>query len=266
MDFQHITSVGRVPAVQISNIGCSADPKNNRFGPGKRDIWLIHYVTEGKGFFNGQPVTAGQGFLIYRGQSEYYYPDERNPWEFLWITLDDDNAKVFFEQYNIDKKTQIFNYDYVFFIKNIMHYIRNNNKRNLRPEEMLEIFLRIFNHQNKVDVKADSNADEYMNFALSYIRTHLHTQIKIREIADRIGISSTYLLCIFKNKLGVSPKQYISNLKLHISKKFLKESSLSITEISNSVGFCDVLTFSRFFSSKEGISPTGYRRLHGKQE
>lgn len=266
MEFSHIMSKGSTPMLlNINNIGCSADPENNRFGPGKRDIWLIHYVTKGKGYFNGNPVKAGQGFLIYRGQTEVYYPDETNPWEFLWITFDDDNAKSFFDAYNIDKKTQIFDYDFIFVINNIMHYIRANHNKILSCEEILEIFLHIFNYHTNIDTEKTSHADRYVNFSVNYIKNHLHNRLKIKEIADIVGVSSTYLLCIFKDKLGVSPKQYISNLKLHTAKKFLTESNLSITEISNSVGFNDVLVFSRFFSSKEGVAPTEYRKQHTGQ-
>lgn len=260
--YSHVVSYDTGPLLYINNIGFSADPKNNKFGPGKRDIWLIHYVTKGKGYFNGHIVNAGQGFLIHRGQLENYFPDKNEPWEYLWITSDDNNMKYFFDQYDIDEKTQIFDYDFIFAIKNIMHYIKINHEKILRNEEILEIFLHIFNYHSKRNVKTKSNADRYIEFSVDYIKTHLHTQLKIKEIVDIIGVSPTYLLQIFKNKFNISPKQYISNLKLHTAKKLLTETSLSITEVSNSVGFQDVLTFSRFFSSKEGISPTGYRKQH----
>ena len=259
MSFCHVTSVGHIPTIQIDNIGCSADAQNNRFGPGQRDIWLIHYVTKGKGFFNGHPVIAGQGFLIYRGQAEYYYPDEENPWEFLWITITGD-AKSIFERYKCDKRSQIFDYDFVFVIKNIMQFLRNNHRRILTCEQMLEIFLHIFNCHRNSDEKSKYSRDKYVDFSVNYIKTHLHLPIKVHDIADIVGISATYLLKIFKNKLGTSPKQYITDLKLHTSKKLLAESSISITEISNSVGFQDVLVFSRFFSLKTGMSPSEYRR------
>ncbi len=265
MGFSHIVSYSNGPLLHINNIGCSADPQNNRFGHGKRDIWLIHYVTKGKGYFNGHIVTAGQGFLIHRGQFENYFPDKNEPWEYLWITSDDDNMKYFFDQYDADEKTQIFDYNFIFAIKNIMHYIQANHQKILKNEEILEIFLHIFNYHSNRKVKTKSNADMYIDFSVDYIKTHLHTQLKIKEIVDIIGVSPTYLLQIFKNEFGISPKQYISNLKLHTAKNLLTHSNLSITEISNSVGFNDVLVFSRFFSSKEGISPTEYRNQSQKK-
>ncbi|MEE0946343.1 MAG: AraC family transcriptional regulator [Acutalibacteraceae bacterium] len=264
MTFDHVVSYDNSSLLRINNIGCSDDPQNNRFGPGMRDIWLIHYVTKGKGYFNGHIVNAGQGFLINRRQFENYFPDKIEPWEFLWITSDDDSIKYFFDQYDVDEKTQIFNYDFTFVIKNIMHYIKENHNKILKNEEILEIFLHIFNYHNNQKVKNKSNADRYIDFFVNYIKTHLHNQLKIKAISEIIGVSSTYLFQIFKNKFDISPKQYISNLKLHTAKNLLMHSNLSITEISNSVGFSDVLVFSRFFHSKEGISPTEYRNQSQK--
>lgn len=44
-------------------IGCSSDPRVTRYGPTRRNQYLIHYVFSGTGIFNGHTVKAGQGFL-----------------------------------------------------------------------------------------------------------------------------------------------------------------------------------------------------------
>ena len=143
-----------------------------------------------------------------------------------------------------------------------MKYLKVNNQRIMTCGEISEIFLHIFNQDKNQNKNAKSNEDEYVDFSVNYIKTHLHTQLRVKEIADIIGVSPTYLFCSFKNRIGISPKQYNSNLKLHTAEKYLTESELSITEIANSIGFQDVLTFSRFFSTKAGVSPTGYRKRH----
>ena len=62
--FFHIVSTENSKLLKIENIGFSTDPKTNRFGPGRRNLYLIHYVFSGKGYFNGNCVDSGQGFLI----------------------------------------------------------------------------------------------------------------------------------------------------------------------------------------------------------
>ncbi len=46
--FYHIISTESSKLLKIENIGFSSDPVNNKFGPEKRDLYLIHYVISGK--------------------------------------------------------------------------------------------------------------------------------------------------------------------------------------------------------------------------
>ena len=66
---------------KINSIGFSADINVTKFGPIQRNLYIVHYVTKGKGYFNGNVVNAGQGFLIYPLMMEEYFPDKDDPWE-----------------------------------------------------------------------------------------------------------------------------------------------------------------------------------------
>ena len=48
------------------------------------------------------------------------------------------------------------------------------------------------------------------------------------------------------------------------AKELLIETNMSITEIANSVGYSDVLAFSKALSSRENMSPQKYRQLMKK--
>ncbi|MBQ9968855.1 MAG: helix-turn-helix transcriptional regulator [Oscillospiraceae bacterium] len=90
----------------------------------------------------------------------------------------------------------------------------------------------------------------------------------VAELTGFLGISQPYLFKLFKARFGLSPKQYLAEQKLHRAKTLLRQSDMTVTHIANSVGFSDVLAFSRFFTNKEGISPQKYRNsrseTHGR--
>lgn len=255
----HILSYENTNLLKIDNIGFSADPKNNQFGPGKRSLYLIHYVIAGNGSFNGNAVRAGQGFLITPNMYEHYYPDPQTPWKFLWITSRDSAMEEIFEQYHADKTTNIFEYNFISHLQNLTQTIQQNHNKIYTPTELLEIFLSIFNLQNKTHSKQSNTAEQYYDYAVNYLQSNLFRRICVSDLTQNIGITQQYLYAIFKKQCGMSPQKYIHHLKLNEAKRLLRETSLSITEIANSLGYDDVLYFSKFFSYNIGVSPSRYR-------
>lgn len=254
--FFHIISTEDSKLLKIENIGFSGDPKNNRFGPGKRNLYLIHYVFSGKGYFNGNCVNSGQGFLIRPNTYEYYYPDAKDPWKFLWFTSTDPAMEEIFAHLNAAEKSQIFNYDYISVVRSLTKQIKQNHNKNYCASKILEIFLNLFN-QHKLIAK-NKNADIYFQYAENYIKANAHRTVRVSELVGILGITQPYLYKIFERNCGLSPKQYIDNYKVNIAKKMLSESSVTVSEIGRSLGFEDPLVFSRFFKRNVGISPSKF--------
>lgn len=262
-----IFSSTNIPLLKINSIGFSADTSTTKFGPGVRKFYIIHYVTKGKGYYNGNLITAGQGFLIMPGQFEHYYPDNNDPWEFLWIISSDPLMKQFFEKYNANVNTMIFEYNSIPVVKKISNEIITKNKSMLDSLILLEMFLHIFNsHTHNENIsKPQNNSDIYLDFCIKYIETNIHNKITVNELTNLLGISAPYLYKIFSKRFNMSLKQYIIWQKINHAKKMLLETNMSITQIANSAGYNDVLSFSKAFSRNEKMSPKKYR-THKKVE
>jgi AraC-like DNA-binding protein len=82
----------------------------------------------------------------------------------------------------------------------------------------------------------------------------------VSDLCSAIGITQPYLYRIFKEEVGCSPKNYISEYRIKLAKKLLAETEFSVSAIADSVGFKSVLDFSKFFSKRTGVSPTEYRK------
>lgn len=255
----HILSYEDSSLLKIDNIGFSDDAKICKFGPGQRDLYLIHYVISGKGSFNGVSLEAGQGFLIRPQDYEYYFPDIHNPWKLLWITSHDENINEIFKTYGADEKTQIFDYGYINKADELTGYIKNNHSKVFTPSKILEIFLNLYNHQTDKIQDREKMSDVYYNYALSFINSNIFKPISVNELTDILGVSQPYLYKVFINKCGNSPKQIIDKLKLQKAQKLLQSTSLSIADIACSVGYSDPLSFSKFFKKKVLLSPTEFR-------
>lgn len=258
--YHHIVSNESTSLLKIDCIGYNTDDLSCGFGPGQRDMYIIHYIISGKGVFNGQALSAGEGFLIRPGSHEYYFPDEVDPWKFLWVTSRDPAMEEIFEAYGSSAGTGIFRYGYISAVSDLTEVIKRNHNKNYKPSKMLELFLRLYNHEEGTGGDR-SNADMYYDSAVNYIKSNMFKRITVSELTDILGVTQPYLYNIFMKKNGMSPKAFIDIGKIDYAKDLLGDSGLSISEISNSVGYGDPLAFSKFFKNIVGLSPTRFRQL-----
>ncbi len=245
------------PLFHIRYMGCNRRPHRVAIGPMLRESYIIHYVTKGRGHYNGNPVKVGQGFLITPGHVETYAEDPADPWELLWIVSEDASMEKLFAAFHANAETGIFSYDYVDAVRRAGETMLLMNERVLRPSALLELFFSIYKYQEQTVVPQEQN---YVDFALTHIHKNYQEPVSIGDLTNLLGISQPYLFRIFKAAIGKSPKQYLSDYRLHAAKKLLKETSLTVTQVAASVGYPDPLSFSKFFKKKQGISPEKFRQ------
>ena len=93
-----------------------------------------------------------------------------------------------------------------------------------------------------------------------YIKENYWNDFSLNEMAEMAHLTPTYFCSVFKESYGLSPMNYLQNVRIENAKKLLVHSDKSITDIAFEVGFKSVHYFSRYFKNHEGISPNDYRR------
>lgn len=114
------------------------------------------------------------------------------------------------------------------------------------------------NYQNKRDSKAVShkNALARLQPAFIYINHHLGEPIYIKDLADTIHLSEKYFITFFKNTMGVTPANYITEVKMKKALEYLNEQRYSVKEVATMVGYADIYTFSKAFKKLYGVAPS----------
>jgi AraC family transcriptional regulator, L-rhamnose operon transcriptional activator RhaR len=97
---------------------------------------------------------------------------------------------------------------------------------------------------------------------LREIHQHYNTSITINEIASRHFLSESILRKKFSEMLGISPKQYIINLRLEEAKRLLQQTNKAIEYISSEVGFTSSSRFYDLFVKWVGVTPMEWRKLN----
>ncbi|WP_404987825.1 helix-turn-helix transcriptional regulator [Clostridium culturomicium] len=96
--------------------------------------------------------------------------------------------------------------------------------------------------------------------AINYINLNLNSNLTLSSIANNIVVNPNYLSSKFNKEVHESIASFINRRRIEESLKLMKNTSLSITAISEQVGFNDVNYFSKVFKKLLGISPSEYRK------
>lgn len=97
---------------------------------------------------------------------------------------------------------------------------------------------------------------------ISLIFDICHGQISREELALLLGYNSDYLNRLVKRQKGISLMTYGQQFCLREAERLLRESSITISEISSILGFSNRSYFYRIFEHAYGVKPGEYRRLH----
>ncbi len=101
--------------------------------------------------------------------------------------------------------------------------------------------------------------------ALDYIAKNYNKQITNDELAATLGVSTVYFRKLFTKITGISPINYIQQLRIKKAKEMLKSDYSKISIISESVGYPNIYHFSKMFKQITGVSPTEYAKNSNKQ-
>ena len=107
------------------------------------------------------------------------------------------------------------------------------------------------------------NLDDYNYHAIraqKYIKEHYHEPITLDILATHLGLNKSYLCTIFKKATKDSFCNYTNTVRIEESKKLLKNTSQSMTDIALSVGFSSASYFNTIFKKLEGKTPLEYRK------
>ncbi|TBL80713.1 response regulator transcription factor [Paenibacillus thalictri] len=100
---------------------------------------------------------------------------------------------------------------------------------------------------------------EEIEKAKRYVERHYADEISIVDVAQHIGLNSTYFSHLFKKETGEGFSEFLTHYRLTKAQLLLRDSSKNITEISEEVGYNDVAYFRKIFRGQLQMTPSEYR-------
>ena len=120
-----------------------------------------------------------------------------------------------------------------------------------------------------MEIEADRGGKDdnlYIRKAVEYIQHHYSYPVQVGEIAAYVGINRSYLYTLFRDQLGMSPKEYLTSFRITRAAQLLEITELSIESVALSCGYQDTLGFSKIFKARLGMTPSAYRKRNAEQQ
>jgi AraC-like DNA-binding protein len=97
---------------------------------------------------------------------------------------------------------------------------------------------------------------------LAFIDANLDQNITLAELARHTKMSVYYFATLFKGSTGLSPHRYILHQRVLRARELLRNTRLSVLEVSLNLGFERQNNFARAFRCITGMTPTRFRRTN----
>lgn len=234
-------------------------PENSYFSYSKgRGICGIALVLDGKAIYtfddgSSRELVAGEAALFSNKISYIFTPKGKKPFSHYIINFS------LTEGYSFPSDFLIKPVDIVSFEKKCNHLIELWNSGNptalLRCTAVLYDLIADVLEQN-ISEKVGFKSYQRVIPAIHYIDTNYSQSITLDFLAKLCAMSQTSFRRVFSTVCGISPIQYLLDVRIKHALEYLDEGTLTVAEISSLCGFKDVEHFCRTFKKRVGVTPT----------
>jgi AraC-like DNA-binding protein len=232
-------------------------------GPGGDDSPFVQlfWGVEGHGelMFDGVKLPFGPGDVTFlrRGESHRYFAGG-NVWKLRWFTFDGPGAMTFLESYAYPQLLKDAGQCPHGLFDEIATGLREMTP--FRQRKLVAVAAEILAHAGGGS-SSDSSPQGRMvhRFVELAQENHSNSSVNVNSLADIIGVHRTTLSRVFKERMMLSPGEYLARLRMQHALSLLEDSDMSIAEIAGAVGIDDPTYFCRCVKRATGLSPREFR-------
>ncbi|AJY73412.1 helix-turn-helix transcriptional regulator [Paenibacillus beijingensis] len=254
--------------------GAASPHPLHRIGPAIHDYILIHTVVSGYGSFETgnrkYRISSGDTFVIFPNVLFSYEADGKQPWTYLWVAVQGRSAMKLLAAAGIGPDQPVFGGAEPGKLAVIYGSIRSSLDNyasdplaDLESGGWLRVLLGEFGRLNAGSLPPSASlvteAEKAVEQTARWLQTQYVQPISVEQMAHSLGYHRTHLSKIFRRITGLSPMQYLLQIRMERAKELL-HTGLTIEQVAASSGYPDPLYFSRQFRKATGLSPTDYRR------
>lgn len=272
--FPLIESIFQFDAI-IDSCGYSvvrdSDPRRymwNGLERGNSEFVIWQYTISGLGelSYEGKiyPQKKGDLMLLHLPYDNCYYLPEKSPeWQFLYISIR--GKSVMRNLLNLEKKIGAVHHLSIESnsVKKVIELIKAAQMGEMGSSYIAsswayQAYMAIVEDLSYL-CQDNQMVSNRMKLVHDYILKNIAKELNVSILAKVAGYSRFHFSRMFSKTYGISPAQYLKDLRISLAVKYLQMSLFSIKEISVLCGFSDTSYFCKVFSKKHGASPNAFR-------
>jgi len=235
----------------------------------RKDIgtYVFQYTLSGFGMLeiNGRTysVKPGEAFIVeVPSDHRYYFPQESDKWEFIFLTLEGNEAAKCWEYIGRQNGSIIKVPPDSKLIELLFKIYQNTKEQKMTDayyasSKAYEFIMEIYRFAKNIEVV--ENFSTQITKALSFIQFNYHEPISLDDIANAAGYSRFYFIKQFKRNLKMPPMQYLMKIRIQKAVELLRSTNTSVTDIAHKVGFSNANYFNKVFRKTIGVSAGAFR-------
>lgn len=235
------------------------------------DEYQLVLISDGKGVLETQStglsrLVAGQGFILFPGEWHRYKPDRQTGWTESWVGFRGSVSMLNKSADLISREKPIFTIGSDDRVSNLFTAVFDRVRNEIVGSEyvlsgaVIHLLGYILTMLKRQELNITSRTDEIILNAKSIMESQFSEKVNLEEIAGELKISYAWFRKYFRKNTGYSPYDYLLNIRINHARLLLKNSGLSVKEISRAAGFESQQQFCRTYKKKTGQTPMEFRR------
>ncbi len=127
-------------------------------------------------------------------------------------------------------------------------------------EEFLSTVERIGKEILAIAENGSEGDNQSLNNLLAYIGEHYMEELRLEELAGKLGYNYSYLSAIFNRQMREGFSDYLNHVRIEKACEYLNDRSVAVSHVSELVGYNNHSYFCRVFKKQTGYTPSEYRR------
>lgn len=232
-----------------------------------QSFYTFHYVISGQGVlhFEGKTysIKEGQIFALPPNKPICYYPNDTDPWEYVFIEFDGTEVQEYLQSVDFSLSSPIKTSENAEYLLDSFKKCLDKSKNGapISRFEAISLLMEFFKlSSSQPNSGLFEEEDAVVNAKKIIKMRYTNSDLTVAQIASSLHFSHSVLCRLFHKKEGQTMISYIVKCRMSYAEELLRNTDLPASKIAYMAGFKEYTYFLMLFKRKHSMTTAQYRK------